>query len=61
VGNPFEGLARYEMVLFPLYMWLAAWAVERRLNRPLLLGCCALLAFFTAQFATWHVVGSQLL
>jgi hypothetical protein len=61
VGNPFDGLARYEMVLFPLYMWLAAWAVERGLKRPLLLGCCVLLTFFAAQFATWHVVGSQLL
>jgi hypothetical protein len=61
VADPLKGLARYETVLFPLYMAAAAWAVERGIRRPLLIGCGALLIFFTAQFATWHIVGSQLL
>ncbi|HEY5318711.1 MAG TPA: mannosyltransferase family protein [Solirubrobacteraceae bacterium] len=61
VGDPLKGLARYETVLFPLYMAAAAWALERGMRRPLLLGFGALLILFTAQFATWHIVGSQLL
>ena len=61
VGDPLKGLARYETVLFPLYMVAAAWAVERGTRRPLLVGCGVLLIFFTAQFATWHIVGAQLL
>jgi len=61
VGDPLKGLARYETVLFPLYMAAAAWAIERGTRRPLLLGFAALGIFFTAQFATWHIVGSQLL
>jgi Mannosyltransferase (PIG-V) len=61
VGDPLKGLARYETVLFPLYMAAAAWATERGMRRPLLLGFGALLIFFTVQFATWHIVGSQLI
>ena len=61
VGDPLKGLARYVTVLFPLYMAAAAWAVERGTRRWLLLGFGAMLVFFTAQFATWHIVGSQLL
>jgi Mannosyltransferase (PIG-V) len=61
VGDPLKGLPRYESVLFPLYMGAAAWAVERGVKRPLILGSAALLVLFTAQFATWHVVGSQAL
>jgi len=49
------------MVLFPLYVSAAAWALEHRMRRPLLLAFALLLVLFTAQFATWHVVGSQLL
>ncbi len=61
VGNPLAGLARYESALFPLYMVAALWAVERGTRRQVLLVSVLLLAFFTAQFATWHVVGSQMI
>jgi hypothetical protein len=61
IGDPLKGLARYETVMFPLFMWAGAWAVERGTRRLLLFACGALLLFFTAQFATWHIVGSQLL
>ncbi|HWF74043.1 MAG TPA: mannosyltransferase family protein [Solirubrobacteraceae bacterium] len=61
VGDPLKGLARYVTVLFPVYMVAGAWALERGVRRPLLLASAALLILFTAQFATWHVVGSQLL
>jgi hypothetical protein len=58
IGDPLKGLARYESVLFPLFIGGAAWAHERGVKRPLLLGSAALLMLFTVQFATWHVVGS---
>lgn len=60
-GDPLRGLDRYASVLFPLFMWAAAWATERRAMRPLLIVSSVLLAFFTAQFATWHWVGTPLL
>jgi hypothetical protein len=60
-GDPLRGLDRYASVLFPLFMWAAAWAIERRASRQLLLVSGALLAFFSAQFATWHWVGTPLL
>jgi hypothetical protein len=58
-GNPMAGVARYLSVLFPLYMGGAAWGLERGVSRRLVVGAALLLMFFTAQFATWHVVGSQ--
>ncbi len=61
VGDPLKGLARYESVLFPLYIGAAAWALKRGVRRPLLIAFVVLLVLFTAQFATWHVVGSQML
>jgi hypothetical protein len=61
VGDPLKGLGRYESVLFPLYIGAAAWALERGVKRPLLIAFAVVLMLFTAQFATWHVVGSQLL
>jgi hypothetical protein len=61
IGDPLRGLDRYTSVLFPLYMWAGAWAVERRAMRPLLVISCGLLAFFSAEFATWHWVGTPLL
>jgi hypothetical protein len=61
VGDPLRGLDRYASVLFPLYMWAGAWAVEHRAVRQLVVLSCLLLAFFSAQFATWHWVGTPLL
>jgi hypothetical protein len=58
VGDPLRGLDRYASMMFPLFMWLGTWSFERRLNRPLLALSVVLLAAFTVQFATWHVVGS---
>src|SRR5579884_353024 len=57
-ADPLRGLDRYLSLRFPLFMVLAAWAVERRRERTLLLAFGALLVFFAAQFATWHWVGS---
>jgi mannosyltransferase PIG-V len=56
-SQPLMSLPRFLVVLFPLAIACAAWLSERpRLQRPALAGSALLLAFFTAQFATWHWV-----
>ncbi len=55
--QPLMSLPRFLVVLFPLGIWLAAWLVGRpraKLGALVLSGLA--LAFFTAQFATWHWV-----
>jgi Mannosyltransferase (PIG-V) len=61
IGDPLRGFDRYASIRFPLFMWLGAWAVERRLVRPLVAISGSMLVFFTLQFATWHWVGTPLL
>lgn len=56
--DPLRGLARYMMVLFPLYMGAAAWAVEQHAVRRLLIGSAVLMCLLAVQFATWHMVGA---
>jgi hypothetical protein len=54
--DPLTSFPRYILVLFPLWMWLAVAAHERRLWRWLLVASAALLVLFSARFATWHFV-----
>jgi hypothetical protein len=55
--QPLMSLPRFLVVLFPLSMWLAAWLAARpRARKPALLISAVLMAFFAAQFATWHWV-----
>jgi hypothetical protein len=61
VGDPLRGFDRYASLRFPLFMWLGAWAVERRRVRPVLAVSTLMLVFFTFQFATWHWVGTPAL
>jgi hypothetical protein len=56
-AQPLMSLPRFLLVLFPLNIWLALWLGERpRLRRPAVAGSVLLMAFFLAQFATWHWV-----
>ncbi len=56
-SEPLMSLPRFLVVLFPLSMWLAAWlAAHPRAQRPALVALAVLMAFFVAQFATWHWV-----
>jgi hypothetical protein len=56
-SQPLMSLPRFLVVLFPLSMWLAAWLAARpRARMPALVVSAALMAFFAAQFATWHWV-----
>ena len=54
--QPLDGLPRYEIVLFPLFMWAAAWLEERGWGDGALAASGVLLGFFTAMFATWRYV-----
>jgi hypothetical protein len=56
-SQPLMSLPRFLVVLFPLSIWLAAWLVAHpRARMPVLVGSGLLMAFFVAQFATWHWV-----
>jgi hypothetical protein len=54
--QPLASLPRYEVVLFPLFMWAALWLRERRWAEPALGANAVLLGLFTAEFATWRFV-----
>ncbi|HTZ85575.1 MAG TPA: mannosyltransferase family protein [Solirubrobacteraceae bacterium] len=55
--QPLMSLPRFLLVLFPLNIWLALWLAERpRLRTPALAVSAVTMAFFLAQFATWHWV-----
>jgi hypothetical protein len=55
--QPLMSLPRFLVVLFPLTIWFAAWlAAHPRARAPVLVCSGLLLAFSTAQFATWHWV-----
>ncbi len=55
--QPLMSLPRFEMVLFPLAMWLGAWLAERpRVRLPALVVMALLMALFVSEFATWHWV-----
>jgi hypothetical protein len=54
--EPLASFPRYLAVVFPLQMWLAAWAGERRADRAVLAVSATLLAALTAAFAAWEWV-----
>src|SRR5215218_1102978 len=52
--QPLMSLPRFLAVLFPIFMWLAVWAEERRATVRVAAASALGLGLFTAQFATWH-------
>jgi hypothetical protein len=54
--QPLASLPRYEIVLFPLFMWAAAWLEDRGWGDNGVAGSAVLLGLFTAMFATWRFV-----
>jgi hypothetical protein len=54
--QPLASLPRYEVVLFPLFMWAATVVVRRRRAATALAISGVLLGLFTAEFATWRFV-----
>jgi hypothetical protein len=56
-AQPLMSLPRFLVVLFPLSMAFAVWlAAHPRARAPALAISALLMAFFVAQFATWHWV-----
>ncbi len=56
IPQPLASLPRYEVVLFPLFMWAASLLVRRRLVPTGVGACAVLLGLFTADFATWRFI-----
>jgi hypothetical protein len=54
--QPLASLPRYEVVLFPLFMWAAGWVTRRRITVEAIAALAVLLGLFTAEFATWRFV-----
>jgi Mannosyltransferase (PIG-V) len=54
-GNPLLSFPRFMLVVYPLWIALAIWAVERDATRRVLLALSALLAAATALFVGWAV------
>jgi hypothetical protein len=54
--QPLISLPRYEVVLFPLFMWAAWWISRRGWTVPAIAANAVLLGLFTAEFATWRFV-----
>jgi hypothetical protein len=54
--QPLSSLPRYEVVLFPLFMWSAWWLRRRQLTTAAIAALAVLLGLFTAEFATWRFV-----
>jgi hypothetical protein len=52
--QPLMSLPRFLVVLFPIFMWLALWAEERRATERVAALSALGLGLFTAEFATWH-------
>jgi hypothetical protein len=55
-SQPLASLPRYEVVLFPLFMWGAAWVRKRGVAPQAIAMGAVLLGVFTAEFATWRFV-----
>lgn len=55
-SQPLASLPRYELVLFPFFMWAATWVRKRGIALQTVAVSAVLLGFFTAEFATWRFV-----
>lgn len=54
--QPLASLPRYELVIFPMFIWAAELLTRRRLLLPALALSAVLLGLFTVEFATWRWV-----
>jgi hypothetical protein len=56
IPQPLASLPRYELVLFPLFMWGTTWVRRRGIAAQTIAVSAVLLGLFTAEFATWRFV-----
>jgi hypothetical protein len=54
--QPLASLPRYELMIFPLFIWGAKWLTRRNLVGYAIPALAVLLGVFTVEFATWRWV-----
>ncbi len=54
--QPLASLPRYELIIFPLFIWGARWLTRLRLAAYAIPALAVLLGLFTVEFATWRWV-----
>ena len=54
--QPLASLPRYELVIFPMFIWLAQAISRRNLTVPVIGASAVMLGLFTVEFATWRWV-----
>jgi Mannosyltransferase (PIG-V) len=54
--QPLASLPRYQVVLFPLFMWAAVFVTRRRIQTAAIATLAVFLGVFAAEFATWRFV-----
>jgi Mannosyltransferase (PIG-V) len=54
--QPLASLPRYELVIFPIFIWIAQAITRRNLTVPVIASSAVLLGLFTVEFATWRWV-----
>lgn len=54
--QPLASLPRYELMIFPLFIWAAQWLNRRRLAVYAIPALAVMLGVFTVEFATWRWV-----
>jgi len=54
--QPLASLPRYELMIFPLFIWGAQWLTRHRMVAYAIPALAVLLGVFTVEFATWRWV-----
>ena len=54
--QPLASLPRYELIIFPLFIWAARWLTRTRFAGYAIPALAVLLGLFTVEFATWRWV-----
>jgi hypothetical protein len=57
VPAPFSSMPRYEMVVFPLFIWGAYYLVKKKMVGIGIGAMAMMLGFFTMLFTTWRFIG----
>jgi mannosyltransferase PIG-V len=57
VPAPFSSMPRYEMVVFPLFIWGAYYLVKKKMAGVGIGAMAMMLGFFTMMFTTWRFIG----
>jgi preprotein translocase subunit SecE len=56
VWQPLSGISRFEVVIFPLFIYAADWIIRKRVSTLAIASSAMLLGFFVVEFVTWNFV-----